>query len=77
MADTRSCEVRLTAVGKNTLIIRGRLAWLMLKLAERGGAQLAEDVDRLGRGQLLAKWGDNGQVEVQTQRTYNWPGEQA
>lgn len=74
MIDPRTCEIRIVGVGRGPIVVRGRLAWLILKLVERGGAQLAEDLDRLHRGQLLTKWGDNGQVEVQTQRTYYWPG---
>lgn len=75
MTDPRSCEIRITWVGGGPLVIRGRLAWLFLKMATKGGAELMQDLDRLGRGQLLAKWGDNGQVEAKTERTYHWPGE--
>lgn len=73
MIDPRQAEIRISWVGGGPLVVRGRLAWLILKLAKRG--ELAEDLDRLSRGQLVAKWGDNGQVEAKTERTYHWTAE--
>lgn len=75
MTDPRRCEIRITYVGGGPLVIRGRLAWLILKIAEKGAGDLAEDLDRLHNGHLEADWGDNGSVKLKTQRAYHWPGE--
>ncbi|HXI16823.1 MAG TPA: hypothetical protein VNM48_10645 [Chloroflexota bacterium] len=69
--EPRKDEVRLTWPG-GLLIVRGRLAWLLKKLAIEGGAQLAEDLDRLDNGHLDIEWTDRGSAKVQTRRTYNW-----
>jgi len=68
--DPRQAEVTLTWPG-GKLIVRGRLAWFLKKLAERG--DLAEDMERLNKGSMEARWGDNGQLEAHTRRTYHWP----
>ncbi|HXI16472.1 MAG TPA: hypothetical protein VNM48_08875 [Chloroflexota bacterium] len=71
--EPRSCEIRISWVGGGPLVIRGRLAWLLKKLATEGGAQLAEDLDRLDNGHLSVDWSAPGTVTVKTQRTYKWP----
>jgi hypothetical protein len=75
--DPTAAEVRLVWTGGGPVVIRGRLAWLLIKIATRGAQPLAEDVDRLAEGKLELNWGTNGNVKAQTLRTYHWPGEVA
>ena len=76
MSDPRSCEIRITWVGGGPLVVRGRLAWLILKLAQKGASELAEDLDRIHDGQMDVSWNGRG-VFIHTRRGYNWPGERA
>lgn len=70
--DPLACEVRIQAVG-GLRVVRGRLAWLLLKLVDEGGTQLAEDVDHVGHGHLEVDWSTTGQVTIQTRRVYKLP----
>lgn len=75
MTDPRQYEIRVSWVGGGPIVVRGRLAWLIFKLVTRGGAELAEDLDRLHNGHLEVDWTDRGTARVETQRSYHWPGE--
>lgn len=66
------CEIRISWVGGGPIVVRGRLAWLILKLVEKGGAHLMDDMDRLDNGHMDVEWSDRGSVKVQTRRTYSW-----
>lgn len=63
MTDPRTCEIRISWVGGGPLVIRGRLAWLILKLALKAGA-LQPKVDGLRYGSLEAHWGDREEPKV-------------
>ena len=61
MADTH--EIRVTPSGGGPIVVRGRLAWLILRLAQRAGA-LQPKVDALQYGVLEAHWGDREDPSV-------------
>lgn len=63
MSDPRTAEIRISWVGGGPLVVRGRLAWLLLKLALKSGA-LQPKVDALRYGALEAHWGDREEPSV-------------
>lgn len=68
LVDPRSCEIRIIRVGSGPIVVRGRLAWLLLKIATQG-APLMETCDRVRTGHLDIDWNGQGEGNASVRET--------